>query len=246
MYANFDFRSHGQIYIYATFAYMALGFNQVQISRICIWCKFCIRVQIHSQGQICTRGYSCIYANICPRMQICPCESTFSKAEKTHFRATCYTITTFCLTHSRPVDLSILINWTSPFPILGLSVALFHFIQFRIEMFVSKQCRPWSNAAFSPTVAFCPTVLLCPTVAIADQIIDGAGDDFNISTCLPSDPVPYICNLYYCWTLLLIKYCLDNKWDTSRENLSSGVSTWYDSNRSAQLQRLARVLKFRL
>ena len=55
----------------------ALGLNQVQISRICIWCKFCIRVQIHSHGQICTREYICIYANICTRMQICPCESTF-------------------------------------------------------------------------------------------------------------------------------------------------------------------------
>ena len=42
----------------------ALGLNQVQISRICIWCKFCICVQIHSHGQICTREYICIYANL--------------------------------------------------------------------------------------------------------------------------------------------------------------------------------------
>ena len=56
----------------------ALGLNQVQISRICIWCKVCIRVQILSHGQICTREYICIYANICTRMQICPCESTLS------------------------------------------------------------------------------------------------------------------------------------------------------------------------
>ena len=32
-----------------------LGLSQVQISRICMWCKFCIRVQIHSHGQICKR-----------------------------------------------------------------------------------------------------------------------------------------------------------------------------------------------
>ena len=48
----------------------ALSLNQMQISRICIWCKFCIRVQIHSHGQICTREYICIYANICTHMQI--------------------------------------------------------------------------------------------------------------------------------------------------------------------------------
>ena len=35
-------------------------------------------------------------------------------------------------------------------------------------------------------------------------------------------------------------------WATSRENLSSGFPTREDSNRPAQLQRLARVLKFRL
>ena len=56
----------------------ALGLNQVQISRICILCKFCIRVQIHSHGQSCTREYICIYANICTRMKICPCECTLS------------------------------------------------------------------------------------------------------------------------------------------------------------------------
>ena len=37
----------------------ALGLKQVQISRICIWCKFFIRVQTHSHGQICTREYIC-------------------------------------------------------------------------------------------------------------------------------------------------------------------------------------------
>ena len=56
----------------------ALGLNQVQISRLCIWCKFCIHVQIHSHGQISTREYICIYANICTHMQICPCDCTFS------------------------------------------------------------------------------------------------------------------------------------------------------------------------
>ena len=30
----------------------ALDLNQVQISRICIWCKFCIRVQIKNQKQV--------------------------------------------------------------------------------------------------------------------------------------------------------------------------------------------------
>ena len=35
-------------------------------------------------------------------------------------------------------------------------------------------------------------------------------------------------------------------WTTSRENLSSGCATRWDSNRPAQLMRLARVLKFRL
>ena len=35
-------------------------------------------------------------------------------------------------------------------------------------------------------------------------------------------------------------------WATSRENLSSGFATSKDSNRPAQLMRLARVLKFRL
>ena len=31
-----------------------------------------------------------------------------------------------CLTHICPVDYSILINWTSPFPVLGVSGVLFH------------------------------------------------------------------------------------------------------------------------
>ena len=54
----------------------SLGLNQVQISRICIWCKFCMHVQIHSHGQICTGEYIFIDAYICTRMQICPCECT--------------------------------------------------------------------------------------------------------------------------------------------------------------------------
>ena len=52
------------------------------------------------------------------------------------------------LTHNCLVDPSILINWTSPFPILGVSGVIFHFILFRIEIPVSKQWRPWSGAAF--------------------------------------------------------------------------------------------------
>ena len=37
-----------------------------------------------------------------------------------------------------------------------------------------------------------------------------------------------------------------SKYEPCHEKASLGVSTWYDSNRPAQLQRLARVLKFRL
>ena len=75
----------------------ALDLNQVQISTICVWYKFCIRVQIRSHGQICTREYIYIYANICTRMLICPCECTlrsdtnepvFTKVQrKNHFRS---------------------------------------------------------------------------------------------------------------------------------------------------------------
>ena len=46
------------------------------------------------------------------------------------------------------INLSILINWTSPFPILGFLVYFFFFILFRIDIFVSKQWRPWSDAVF--------------------------------------------------------------------------------------------------
>ena len=40
------------------------------------------------------------------------------------------------------VDFSLLIKWTSLFPVLGVSGALFHFIVFLIEIPVSKQYRP--------------------------------------------------------------------------------------------------------
>ena len=43
----------------------------------------------------------------------------------------------FSLTHICPVDFSILINWTSPIPNLGVS--FFIFILFLIEIHVSKQ-----------------------------------------------------------------------------------------------------------
>ena len=44
------------------------------------------------------------------------------------------------LTHICLVDPSTLINWTSPFSILGVSGALFHFLfLFRIDIHVSKQ-----------------------------------------------------------------------------------------------------------
>ena len=54
------------------------------------------------------------------------------------------------LTHICPVVSSILINWMSPFPILGVSGVLFHFFFiFVIEIDVSKQWRPLSDAAQS-------------------------------------------------------------------------------------------------
>ena len=42
------------------------------------------------------------------------------------------------------MDFSIPINWTSPFPSLGVSGALSILILFLIEFPASKQCRPWS------------------------------------------------------------------------------------------------------
>ena len=39
-------------------------------------------------------------------------------------------------------------NWTSPFPILGLLGGIFHFYSNLIEHSVSKQWRTWSDAAF--------------------------------------------------------------------------------------------------
>ena len=67
------------------------------------------------------------------------------------------------LTHICLVELSILINWTSPFPILGRLVhpyqldepisnfrvsGVLFFILFWIDIPVSKQWRLWSDAAF--------------------------------------------------------------------------------------------------
>ena len=52
------------------------------------------------------------------------------------------------LTHVCIVDASILINWKSPFPILGMSGYFVNFILFLQDFPVSKQCRPWSDAAF--------------------------------------------------------------------------------------------------
>ena len=48
------------------------------------------------------------------------------------------------LTHICPVDVSILINSTSPFPILWVSGVLFHIHSFSNRNF----CKPWSDAAF--------------------------------------------------------------------------------------------------
>ena len=43
----------------------------------------------------------------------------------------------------------ILINWTSPFPVLGLLGGIFlNFIQIFKDTSVSKQWRTWSDAAF--------------------------------------------------------------------------------------------------
>ena len=52
------------------------------------------------------------------------------------------------LTHICLVDSSILINWMSPFPILWMLVSFFIFIIFSIDIPVSKQWRPWSDAGF--------------------------------------------------------------------------------------------------
>ena len=46
------------------------------------------------------------------------------------------------------MDFSIPINCTRPFPNLGVSGPFFYFDFFKIEFPVSKQCRPWSDAAF--------------------------------------------------------------------------------------------------
>ena len=48
------------------------------------------------------------------------------------------------LTHICPLNFSILINWTRPFPNLRVSCVLFSFLFY----FKSKQCRPWSDATF--------------------------------------------------------------------------------------------------
>ena len=42
-----------------------------------------------------------------------------------------------------------------------------------------------------------------------------------------------------------IKKFVNIIWASSRENLSLGFATRYDTNRPARLQRLARILKFR-
>ena len=53
-------------------------------------------------------------------------------------------ISVYLLTPICPVNLSILINWTSPSKNIGVSGARF----ILIEIPVCKQCRPWSDAAF--------------------------------------------------------------------------------------------------
>ena len=47
-------------------------------------------------------------------------------------------------THICLVDPSILINWPSQFPVLGVSSVLFHFYSISNNILVSKQWRPWS------------------------------------------------------------------------------------------------------
>ena len=61
MYANFDFRPHGQICIYAKFAI-----------EICTWS------QPHNMDRF--AHLSIFICNICTRMQICPCECTLTIA----------------------------------------------------------------------------------------------------------------------------------------------------------------------
>ena len=47
-----------------------------------------------------------------------------------------------------PFLTSWLIIWMSPFVVLGVSSKCFHFLAFFTEIPASKQCRPWSDAAF--------------------------------------------------------------------------------------------------
>ena len=67
----------------------------------------------------------------------------------THFFSLSFTLWYCWLIHICLVAPSILINWTSPFPNLGMSGVHFHFyfISFRIDVPVSKQWRPWSAAS---------------------------------------------------------------------------------------------------
>ena len=46
------------------------------------------------------------------------------------------------------VSLSMLIIWMSPFLVVGVSGGCFNFTVFPIQIHVSKQCRPWWDAAF--------------------------------------------------------------------------------------------------
>ena len=61
----------------------------------------------------------------------------------------------YCLTHICLVDPSILINWMSPFLILGESgVLFFFFILFRIDIPVSKQLRSRERGTSSESALF--------------------------------------------------------------------------------------------
>ena len=53
----------------------------------------------------------------------------------------------------------------------------------------------------------------------------GGGDDFNISTCLPSDPVPYACKSYYCLKCFINKILFKPTLKMGLE--SSGMSVPY-------------------
>ena len=64
------------------------------------------------------------------------------------------------------------------------------------------------------------------------------GDDFNISTCLTSDPVPYACKSYYCLKCFIIKYCLNQVMTCSKVSIMKGSQVNSSSQKSSQVSVL--------